>query len=113
MLIDRGPGAGFVQPGMDGHQLKVIEQLDSGLGRLEPKLSSHQSERGRVIGLFELDMTIAMDLDAGPGGPDARPDQRRHHRQPGAAAAIAGQGPQRAERQGRGQDPGPVAHRRA
>ena len=53
---------------MDGYHLKMVEEFDTGFCGLEPKLPPNQPERHRVIGLFELDMTVAVDFDFGPGG---------------------------------------------
>ena len=37
VVVDGGALAGFSQPGMDGHQFEVVEDLHDGLGGLQPQ----------------------------------------------------------------------------
>lgn len=68
MLIDGGTEAGFLQPGMDGHQLQVVVKFNGAVRGLEPQRLVDQREWRRVRRLLELDMAVAMQLHFAPNG---------------------------------------------
>jgi len=73
----------LLQSGEDGDQLVIFEKFYGMFGSLQPEFLFDQTERGRVKGLFELDMTVAMEFDFCP---DCR---FRRSVCPGAASAGA------------------------
>ena len=76
MFVHGGAKPGSFQPGMDGHQLEIVEKFYVALRGLQPQLLADELEGSRVKGLLELDRAVAMDGDLGPGG-----QLRRHIRQ--------------------------------
>lgn len=52
--------------GMGRHQLMLMVDFDGGFRRLDPQFLVDQLEGGRVVGLLELEMAVAVQLVLGP-----------------------------------------------
>lgn len=51
---------------MDRHQLQIVINFDGIVGSLQPQALMHQPERSRVVGFFELNVTVAVQLHLNP-----------------------------------------------
>jgi hypothetical protein len=67
MIVNSGAGTGLFKTGMHGHKVEIVIELHGIVRSFEPERLMYEPERGGVIGLLELDMAVAVELDPAPG----------------------------------------------